>query len=372
MRATILVAVLAAACGKAGDVGGGSGDGDKPSGPEVGAKPAGHTVPSGTIGGKPFKPTVVLLLDNSDGGKLAFLALDEEDARDRRRCEDEPMPEFELTKYHKIEEWQVGKPVESELGDWGATGVDWNAKPKGTAKVTLSKKDPRTFELAGTIEIKGDGWDFSGPFTGEYCPTKSIERPEPPPPMAGTEWTLAPVAVDKAPAAPLQAIIAGQAAAPITHVSVREVGYHDGTRRQRLVFWASQPPDPCSPPPSGGHGRIYSFGKLVKVEGPEFQIDYFTLDLKDPPAAGAALVGNYHHQHGEKKDQILDAALHVFEPDGWRGWMYSQYFSAALAWDKVDDKQASARVYLAVPDSGKSILAGSFTATRCPPEPTDK
>ena len=70
---------------------------------------------------------------------------------------------------------------------------------------------------------------------------------------------------------------------------------------------------------------------------------------------------------GEKKDQILDAALRVFGPDGWRAWMYSQYFSAALAWDQVDDKQASARVYLALPDSGKSLLAGSFTATRCPP-----
>jgi hypothetical protein len=326
-----------------------------------------HTAPSGTIAGKPFAPTVVLLLDNSDGGKLGFYAATDRELRDRQRCE-EPMGSastFELEKYEPIADWQVGKAITSEAGGWGATGVDWNAKPKATAKVTLSKRDPASFTVAGTIEIAGDGWNLTGPFQGEYCPTKAVKRADKPAPLAGQPWTMAPVAATAPPKTPLEAIAAGTPA-KIAHVTLREVPYHDGTKRQRFVFYTAMPPEPCMTRPEGGHLRVYSHDELVTADKPPLQIDSFSLDLTALPVAGAALTGNYHHQHGEKRDQIIDADLQVFEPDGFRGWRYSQYYSAALAVDGVTDTEVQARIVLSLPDDGKSMLAGSFTAKRCP------
>jgi hypothetical protein len=366
IRVLLLTALAAAACKSGGDDTAGSGEG-VPGAPDA-PRPATHTVPKGTIAGKPFAPTHVLLVETSDGGKLGFYAASEQAAHDRFRCE-EPMGSdsaFELTKYHRTADWIVGQTLESDLDAWSATSVDGSTPPKGTARVTLSVKDPKSFKVAGKIEIKGDGWDFTGPFAGEYCPTKAVERAKPEP-LAGMEWTMAPVDPAKLPTTPLAAVVAG-APASIAHVTLRQVPYHDGSVRQRLIFYAGKPPDPCAPRPEGGHGRVYSFGKLVKVDKPAFQIDSFSIDLVAPPAAGATLAGNYHHEHGEKKDQIIDADLQVFEPDGYRSWQYSQYYSAAMAIDAVTDTEVKARVYLALPDQGKSMLAGAFTATRCPPQ----
>ncbi|MBA3459854.1 MAG: hypothetical protein H0T46_07825 [Deltaproteobacteria bacterium] len=326
-----------------------------------------HTAPSGTIAGKPFAPTVVMLLENSDGGKLGFYSTTDRELRDRQRCE-EPMGSastFELTKYEPITDWQIGKAIASEASGWGATGVDWNAKPKATAKVTLSKKDPTSFTVAGTIEIAGDGWNLTGPFQGDYCPTKSVKREDKPAPLAGQPWTMAPVAATAPPKTPLEAIAAG-AAAKIAHVTLREVPYHDGTKRQRFVFYTAMPPQPCMARPEGGHMRVYSHDELVAADKPTVRIDNFSLDLTAVPIAGAALTGNYHHKHGEKRDQIIDADLQVFEPDGYRGWRYSQYYSAALAIDSVSDTEVQARVVLSLPDDGSSMLVGAFTAKRCP------
>lgn len=266
---------------------------------------------------------------------------------------------FDITKYAAIEDWKVGTTLISELGNWGATGVDGNAKPKGSAKVTLTKKDPKTFKVAGTIEIAGDGWSLSGPFEGDYCPTKSVKREATPP------WTMAPVAAADLPTTPLEAIVAG-VPTKIVHVTVREVPYYDHTTRQRFVFYTATPPEPCSARPEGGHSRSYSHGELIAEDKPAFQADSFSLDLTAVPTAGAALAGNNHSDHGEKRDQIIDADLQVFEPDGYRGWRYAQYYSAALAVDAVTDREVRARVQLSLPDEGKSLLLGSFTATRCP------
>lgn len=329
-----------------------------------------HAAPSGTIAGKPFAPTVAMLLESSDGGMLGFYAATERELRDRQRCQ-EPMGSastFEITKYEAIAAWQVGKPIASQLGDWSATGVDWNAKPKGTATVTLSKKDPKAFTLAGTIELAGDGWKLVGPFEGDYCPTKSTKRGDEPAPLAGRPWTMAPITAAALPSTPIEAIVAG-AAAKIVHVTLREVPYHDGTKRQRFLFYTSMPPQPCAARPDGGHLRVYREGKLVSKEEASFRIDNFSLDLTSVPAAGAALAGNYHHEHGEKRDQIVDADLQVFEPDGYRAWRYAQYFSAALAVDGVTEAEVRARVQLSLPDEGKSMLVGAFTAKRCPPQP---
>lgn len=331
----------------------------------------GHTAPSGTIGGKPFAPTVVMLLESSDGGKLGFFAATATELRDRQRCA-EPVGSattFALSKYEAIAAWQVDKPITSQLGDWSATGVDWNAKPKGTAKVTLAKKDPKTFTVAGTIEIAGDGWQLAGPFEGDYCPTKAVPRGDAsaPAPLGGKPWALAPITAAALPATPIEAIVAG-GPAKIVHVTLREVPYHDGTKRQRFIFYTAMPPQPCAERPDGSHGRTYSGDKLVGSDSAAFQIDNFSLDLTAVPTAGAALAGNYHHEHGEKRDQIADADLQVFEPDGYRSWRYAQYFSAALAVDGVTETAVRARVQLSLPDQGKSMLVGAFTAKRCPPQ----
>jgi hypothetical protein len=325
-----------------------------------------HTAPSGTIAGKPFAPTVVVMAESSDGGKLGFYAATERELRDRQRCE-EPMGSastFELTKYEAINDWQVGKTITSETSGWGATGVDWNAKPKVTAKVTLSKKDATSFTVAGTIEIAGDGWNLTGPFQGDYCPTKSVKRDDKPAPLASQRWAMAPVTAAP-PKTPIESIVAGTPG-KIVHVTLREVPYHDGTKRQRFVFYTAMPPEPCTARPEGGHGRVYSHDELISVDKPAFQTDNFSLDLTAVPVAGTTLTGNYHHEHGEKRDQIIDADLQVFEPDGFRSWRYAQYYSAALAIDSVTDTEVHARVVLSLPDDGKSMLAGAFTAKRCP------
>ena len=335
--------------------------------PEPVGEPAGHVAPKGTIAGKPFAPTVVLLTDSSDGGRLGLYAATAETIRDRAPCA-EPMGSgstFEISKYHPIADWQVGKPLTSELGDWSATGVDGNAKPRGTAKVTLSKKDPKTLAVEGTLEITGDGWSLTGPFKGDYCPTKVVAR-ENPAPLAGRAWTMAPVAAADVPTTPIEAIVAG-VPAKIAHVTVREVTYHDGTKRQRFVFYTAKPPQPCSARPDGGHARVYAHGKLVSEDKAAFQIDNFSLDLMAPPVAGATLAGNYQIDP-EKRDQIVDADLQVFEPDGYRSWRYAQYYSAALAVDAVTATDVRAHVQLSLPDQGKSMLVGSFAATRCPAE----
>jgi hypothetical protein len=329
-----------------------------------------HVAPAGTIGGKPFAPTVVVLAETSDGGRLGLYAATAVELRDRQRC-DEPIGSastFEITKYEAIADWKIGAPVTSQLDGWSATGVDWNAKPKGAAKITLSKKDPKTFTVAGTIEMEGDGWKLVGPFEGDYCPTKSRPRGDKPEPLAGAPWTMAPIPAAAAPPqAPIEAIVAGEPA-KIAHVTLREVPYHDGTKRQRFIFYTAMPPEPCAARPDGSRSRLYSGDKLLATETAAFRIDNFSLDLTAAPVAGAALVGNYHHDHGEKKDQIVDADLQVFEPDGARAWRYAQYFSAALAVDGVTDTEVRARVQLSLPDQGKSALVGAFTAKRCPPE----
>lgn len=374
----IPVAVLALVACKQGDNGkpsqqrepanvGDKADPPKPREPEP-AKQR-HSAPSGTIAGKPFAPTIVTLLETSDGGKLGFYAATATELRDRQRCE-EPVGSastFEITKYEAIADWQVGTPIVSQLGDWSATGVDWNARPKGTAKVTLTKKDPKTFTVAGTIELAGDGWTLVGPFEGDYCPTKATKRGDQPEPLAGKPWTMAPITAAALPPSPIEAIVAG-ASAKIAHVTLREVPYHDGTKRQRFLFYTAMPPEPCAARPDGSHSRMYHEGKLMATDAASFQIDNFSLDLTAAPVAGAALTGNYHHEHGEKKDQIIDADLQVFEPDGYRSWRYAQYFSAALAVDSVTETEVRARVQLSLPDEGKSMLAGAFTAKRCPPQ----
>ena len=64
--------------------------------------------------------------------------------------------------------------------------------------------------------------------------------------------------------------------------------------------------------------------------------------------------------------RLLRDKPQVFEDDGYRSWRYAQYFSAALHFDDVDAEHVTGSVYLALPDSGKSMLAGAFDAKRCP------
>ncbi len=364
MKYLAVLLALAAACG--GEDKSGSKSTDEPGGDPV-ERPAAHKAPSGTIAGKPFAPTHVLLLESSDGAKLGFYAVSERGRQNRQRC-DEPMgsdSELELaTAYLPLADWQAGKTVELPLKDWSATGVEWNAEPPGSARVTLTVKDAKTFKIAGTIELAGGDWKLSGPFDGEYCPTKVFARDKPEP-VNGMAWTLEPVDPGKLPATPAQAIIAGTPA-KIAHVTARQVQRHDGPRHE-LVFLAGAPAEPCAERPRGGRMDVYSQGKRVSREQAASRHDSFSIDLAAEPAAGAALTGNYHHQHGDNRTQITSADLQAFEPDGTRSWTYGQYFSAALAIDAVTDRELRGRVYLALPDQGKSTVVGAFTAIRCPP-----
>jgi hypothetical protein len=327
-----------------------------------------HTAPKGTIGGKTFAPDTVLLLENSDGAKLVFSQ--REPKRERWRCE-EPLGDtkLEVSLYRAIPDWVPSRAVEAELRDFGTSGFDSSESPAGTARIVLSKKDPGEFALAGSIELaSSDGtWKLAGEFVGEYCPTKAVER-ETPAPLSGMPWGLGAVAADALPRDQLAAVIAGHPS-PIAHVTVRDVE-RDGQRRTELVFFAESPPEPCAARPAGGGLTTYADdGSIASRDVAPFRIDSFRIELAGTLAAGDRLSGTYDGSDADARAQIADADLGVFEPDGYRRWKYWQYYSAARAVDQLTNQRRYARVYLALPDDGRSMLVGAFEAKRCPALP---
>lgn len=313
---------------------------------------------TGTIAGTPFAPDVVMLLDSSDGGQLGFYQLaPDRRGGDRARCV-EPMPSQgsrAMTKYLPIAEWKVGVPLESEIDDWGVTGIALGDPHPGTVRVTLSAKDAASVRVAGTIEVKSaDGkWQLAGPFVGEYCPTKVVPRGDDAA-LAGVRWTKD--AVDPATLAttPVAAVIAG-APASIAHATWREVTRYDGgtaVRRQELLLFATAPADPCAERPMTRDAA---------------KIDTIAVWSVAAPVAGAHAAGLLGSGDAKQTDQISEADVSVFEPDGARHWLYSQYFTAALAIEAVDDNQVTGLVFVALPDQGKTMATGAFTAVRCPP-----
>jgi hypothetical protein len=327
-----------------------------------------HAAPKGTLGGRSFAPDVVMLIENSDGAKLLFSQRSPK--RERWRCE-EPLgdSEVEISIYRNIPDWTTAQPVDAVLTDFGGTSIGSGSNPPGKARITLTKKDAATFTLAGKLELASDDgtWKLAGDFVGEYCPTKGVER-ESPEPLSGMPWGLTAVSADAVPKEPLAAFIAGKSTR-IAHVNAREV-LHDGLRRTELIFFAEMPPDPCSPRPERtGLTSFADDGSIASRDVEPFRIDTLRIELADAPTAGARLAGLVNGNDPDARTQITDADLHVFETDGYRAWRYWQYFSAALAVDEVTDASIKARVYLALPDDGKSMLVGAFEAKRCPAVP---
>jgi hypothetical protein len=327
-----------------------------------------HIVPAGTVAGKAFTPDVVILNEASAGAKLGFYQRkDERKKRERWRCE-EPLidADTEVTAYRKADDWKPGSKVEIPLEDFGITGVDFGAKPKGKAIITIAKRDAATFRVEGSIELSSDDGAFklSGPFAGDYCPMKGVAR-ETPEPLAGMAWSLDPMSPDKVVKTPIASIIAGEPA-PIAHVTVRERKRLDKLVTE-IVFFRDMPPDACSERPAGGWMTTYKDdGRIAMRDGPKFRDDSFAIYLAAAPKAGDKIAGMKNGSKEDAKD-IVDADLQAFEADGYRSWSYAQYFSAALVVDEADDKAMKGRVYLALPDIGKSELAGAFSAVRCPP-----
>ena len=326
----------------------------KPSEPAV--APPVYVAPSGTVQGIAFAPDLVRLEETSDGTILEFVKL-QADRRERVRCEGTDLAaERELQVYLAKEIVETGKG-ETEIGLFSGTDIPFNNPVPGKATIELTKRDAATFRMEGTIEIASDDgkWKLSGPFSGEYCPTKVVPR-ESPDPLLGQAWTLDAVDPTKLPSEPIQAIVAGSPV-PIELVTMRDAKKYDGKALVRLVFYTRKREDPCAERPYGGGGSLASEPN-----------DSFSIDLELPPTKGGTVAAR-HTGDVEKTGPIDGADLRVFEPDGYRSWIYSQYFSTALAFDELDDKLATGRVFLALPDSGKSMLVGAFTATRCPPEP---
>jgi hypothetical protein len=314
--------------------------------------PAPHVAPSGTVQGVAFAPDTVRLEETSDGSILEFAEL-RADRKDRVRCQGTEMSaERELQVYLAEEIVRTGKG-EMEIGAFSGTDIAFHNPVPGKAKIEITKRDAATFRMEGTIEIVSDDgkWKLSGPFSGEYCPTKVVTR-DSSEPLLGQAWTLDPVDPAKLVAEPIQAIVAGSPAA-IELVTLRETKKYDGKPIHQLVFYTHSRNDPCAERPYGGAGSL--------AREPN---DSFAIDLELAPTKGATLAGR-HTSDAEKTGPVDGADLRVFEPDGYRSWIYSQYFSVALAFDELDDKTAKARVFLAIPDNGKSMLVGAFTATRC-------
>jgi hypothetical protein len=240
-----------------------------------------------------------------------------------------------------------------DIGNFSGTDIPFNNPVPGKAKIEITKRDAAAFRMEGTIDlVSEDGkWKLSGPFSGEYCPTKVVPR-ESPEPLLGRAWTLDAVDPAKLVAEPIQAIVAGTPAA-IQLVTLRETKKHDGKPIHQVVFYTQPRKDPCAERPYGGGGAL--------AQEPN---DSFAIDLESAPTKGATFAARFTSD-AEKTGPVDGADLRVFEPDGYRSWIYSQYFSVALAFDELDDKTAKGRVFLAIPDNGKSMLVGAFTAIRC-------
>lgn len=318
--------------------------------------PSAHTAPSGTVQGAAFAPDTVRLEETSDGTILELTKL-KADRKDRIRCSGTEMAaERELQVYLPEAVVKSGEG-ELELGSFSGTDLPFNNAVPGKGKIKITRKDAAAFRVEGTLELASDDgkWKLSGPFAGEYCPTKVVKR-ESPGPLLGQPWTLDAVEPSKLPSEPVASVVAGSPA-PIELVTLREVKKHDGKPLHRLVFYTRGRKDPCAERPYGGGGEL--------VKEPN---DSFAIDLEVAPTQGGLVAGRNSSKE-DKTGQIDGADLRAFEPDGYRSWIYSQYFSAAVAFDELEEKSAKGRVYLALPDNGKSMLAGAFTATRCPPEP---
>jgi hypothetical protein len=318
--------------------------------------PIAHSAPAGTIQGTPFAPDTVRLEETSDGTILELTKL-KADRKDRIRCSGTEMSaERELQVYLSEAIVKSGEG-EMELGSFSGTDIPFNNPVPGKAKIKITKKDAWGFRAEGTLEIASDDgkWKLSGPFSGEYCPTIVVRR-EHPEPLGGHAWTEGAFDAAKLGPEPVQAILAGTPT-PIKLVTLYERKKHDGKQLHRLVFYTRERKDPCAERPYGGGGEL--------VKEPN---DSFAIDLEVAPVKGGVVSGRNSSKE-DKTGQIDGADLRAFEPDRYRSWIYSQYFSASVAFDELDDKTAKGRAYLALPDSGKSMLVGAFSATRCPPEP---
>jgi hypothetical protein len=195
---------------------------------------------------------------------------------------------------------------------------------------------------------------------------KGIAR-ENPEPLAGVPWSLDAFAPDKLPKSPVAAIIDGNPA-HIAHATFRRRKYLDKDVSD-LAFFEDAPPDPCAERPRGGWLTSYGAdGHITSRDGAKFRDDSFALLFTDEPKAGAVISG---FNNGSKTDskQIADVNLEMFEKDGYRSGAYDQYFSTTIAIDAIDDKSVQGRIYAAVPDSGKSMIVGAFSAVRCPALP---
>ena len=332
--------------------------------------PAPHHAPRGKLVGKAFAPDVVLLLESSDGATLGFYQRTaEKQKRERWRCE-EPLGDLDLklVASKHVADWKSGEAIEIPLEDWSATGASFNQKTPGKGTVTLTKKDAAHFRVEGSIEIAStDGsWDLKGPFEGDYCPMKGVAR-ENPEPLAGVPWSLDAFAPDKLPKSPIAAIIDGNPA-HIAHATYRRRKYLDKDVSE-LAFFEDAPPDPCAERPRGGWLTSYGAdGHITSRDGAKFRDDSFAILFTDEPKAGAVVSG---FNNGSKTDakQIADVNLEIFEKDGYRSGSYDQYFSTTIAIDAIDEKSVQGRIYAAVPDSGKSMIVGAFSAVRCPALP---
>lgn len=322
-----------------------------------------HVAPTGKLVGAPFAPTVVMMLRDSDGLQLGFYQLQKK--RERWRCEEPLGDTASKLEVRSASDWVLGAPVETPLSDW-SVGDGSRPATDGTVTVTVTRRDAKAFTMSGTIEVKSpDGASaFSGPFEGEYCPTEVALRPNPAP-IGGADWTDQAFATDKLPSTPITSAFAGTPT-PIADVVIRTVRGHRGPEEE-LVFYRDKLPDPCMPREDGGWLTSYTdTGAIASRKGAKTRADYFVVYLAKPPAKGDALVGVV--SSAAKKEPsagVLSASLHVFEPDGYRSWIYDQYFSAALAFDDVDATRARGRIYLALPDKGRSMLVGAFDAKRC-------
>lgn len=318
---------------------------------------------TGKLANAPFSPSVVLLLRDADGVHLAFYQT--RTNRERWRCE-EPLGDLAASLEARAHgDWVIGAPVETPLADW--TLGDGARAPEGTVRVTIDKRDADAFTFSGTIDVESaDGSSsLSGPFTGEYCPTKVVER-EHPEPLAGVAWTDGALDASTIPTTPIASVLAG-VPSPIAKVALRSIRSASGLEDE-LVFYRDAVADPCGSREGGSWLTSYdaSTGKIKSRHGPKVRADYFAVALTKPAAAGDTFAA-LKSRAARDADRVRAVSLYVFEPDGFRATVYDRYFSLAITFDAVDATHATGRIALALPDAGKSMLAGAFDAVKCPP-----
>lgn len=309
--------------------------------------------PGGTLAGRPFTPTAVVLTDDLDGVHRLHL-LEGVGPTDCGAILPSPRARGLVL--------AACGPVCPDGRHFGSTpatpatgararyvGLPSTAPDGARLELTLDGLDTARRRARGRLSYRaGDGSAVEGEFVALTCVSKQRRRAAPAP-LHGLDWGRAPVAADALPDEPLAAVLAGH---PFTPAAVRLVprGYEPGWE---LVFYADAGARPCDPPETRLAGPTATDGLVIR--------------LAEDQLAPGTVVRSRSYLAGPR-DRGTTVLLFWDEPELGAAAVHSENRNLTLAIDAVDRTAGTVRgrIYLAFEDGGRSFFVGAFTAALCP------